>query len=103
MAIFGSEAELMFADAIGNDVGKVQSQVAATLRGGKANLFKSSRATLGRRCDDDIGSPVDVLTPFSGVRAEEYAHGFGIKTVVVVVEELVEVARAKKELICQPR
>src|SRR6266851_6681181 len=102
VAVFGSEAELVLSDTVGNDVGKVQSQVASALGRSEANLFESTGAALGRRRDDDIGSAVDGLPVVGGVRAEEYAHGLGIEATVVVVEELVEVAGAKKELVGPP-
>src|SRR6266436_3375662 len=103
MAEFGSVAKLVLSDAVGNDVGKVQSQVASALGRRQTNLFKSTGAALGRRRDDDIGSAVNGLPVVGGVRAEEYAHGLGIEAAVVVVEQLVEVAGAKKELIGPPR
>ena len=103
VAEFGSIAELVLSDAVGNDVRKVQSQVASALGWSQTNLFKSPRTALGRRRDDDIGSAVDGLSVGGRVRAKEYSHGLGIKAIVVVVEELIEVAGAKKELIGPPR
>src|SRR5690349_10831761 len=103
MAVFGSEPELVLSDAVGNDVGKVQGQVASALGWSQTNLFKSPGSALGRRCDDDIGSAVDGLSVGGGVWAKEYSHGLGIEAIVVVVEQLVEVAGAKKELIGPPR
>ena len=103
VAVFGSEAELVLSGAVGNDVGKVQGQVASALRRRQTYLFKSPRTALGRRRDDDIGSAVDGLSVGGGVRAKKYSHGLGIKAIVVVVEQLVEVAGAKKELIGPPR
>src|SRR5882762_340710 len=102
MAEFGSVAKLVLSDAVGNDVGKVQSQVASALGRRQTNLFKSTGAALGRRRDDDIGSAVNGLPVVGGVRAEEYANGLGIEAAVVVVEQLVEVAGAKKELVGPP-
>src|SRR6266481_7287466 len=102
VAKFGSETELMFPNGIGDDVGEVQCQIASALGRSQANLFKSPRTALGRRRDDDIGSPVDGLPVVGSIRAEEYAHGPGIEAIVVVVEELVKIASTKKELIGPP-
>src|SRR6266481_3869746 len=102
VAEFGSVAELVLSDTVGNDVGKVQGQVASALGRRQTNLFKSTGTALGRRGDDDIGSAMDGLPVVGGVRAEEYAHGLGIEAVVVVVEQLIEVAGAKKELVGPP-
>src|SRR4029077_9018210 len=66
-------------------------------------LFKSSRTALGRRSNNYIGSPENGLPVSCGVRAQEDSHGLRIETIVVVVEELVEVTSAKKELIGPPR
>ena len=103
VAEFGSVAELVLSDAVGNDVRKVQGQVASALGWSQTNLFKSPRAALGRRRDDDIWSAVDGLSVGSGVRAKKYSHGLGIEAIVVVMEELIEVAGAKKKLIGPPR
>src|SRR5216683_3879247 len=103
VAEFGSVAELVLSDTVGNDVGKVQGKVASALGRRQTNLFKSTGAALGRRRDDDIGSAVDGLPMGGGVRTKEYSHGLGVEAIVVVVEELVEVAGAKKELIGPPR
>src|SRR6266404_2733743 len=103
VAEFGSVAELVLADTVGNDVGKGQGKVASALGRRQTNLFKSTGAALGRRRDDDIGSAVDGLPMGGGVRTKEYSHGLGVEAIVVVVEQLVEIAGAKKELIGPPR
>src|SRR5204863_5436031 len=103
VAEFGSVTELVLPDAVGNDVGKVQGEVAPAFGGSQTNLFKSSRSALGRRRDDNIGSSENGLPVVGGVRAKEYSHGLGIEAVVVVVKKLVEVDGAKKELIGPPR
>ena len=103
VAVFGPVTELMFADRIGNDVGKVQGQVTSSLGGSQTDLLKSPGTTLGGRRDDDIGSAVNGLPVVRGVGAQEYAHGLRIEAVVVVMEELVKVAGTKKELVGPPR
>ena len=102
VAKFRSVTELMFSDGIGNDVGKVQGQVASALGWSQTNLFKSPGTAFGRRRNDNIGSTEDGLPVIGGVRTKEYSHSLCVETVVVVVEELIEVAGAEKELIGPP-
>src|SRR5258708_9353725 len=95
VAEFGSVAKLVLSDTVGNDVGKVQSQVASALGRRQTNLFKSTGAALGSRRDDDIERPADALPVPGRARAEGYAHGLGHDAAVVVVEALLAVAGAK--------
>src|SRR5207249_11321911 len=91
VAVFGSEAELVLSGAVGNDVGKVQGQVASALRRRQTYLFKSPRTALGRWRDDDIGSAVDGLSVGGGVRAKTYSHGLVIVAMGGVLDVLVAV------------
>src|SRR5437016_12036435 len=86
VAEFGSIAKLVLSDTVGNDVGKVQCQVASTLGRRQTNLFKSTGAALGRRRDDNIRSAVDGLSVGGRVRAKEYSHGLSIEAIVVVID-----------------
>ena len=94
LAKLGPEAVLVLSTSIGNDIGEMISQIASAFGRSQANLLKP--------CDPDIWSSEDRLSVIGSIRAEEQAQGLGIEAVVVVVEELVEVACTKEELIRHP-
>src|SRR5437660_12625997 len=92
VAVFGSEAELVLSDAVGNDVGKVQGEVASALGRRQTYLFNSPRTALGRRGDDDIGSAVDGLSVGGGDGGKKFCLGLGVEAIVVDYDEAMYVS-----------
>src|SRR6266852_83696 len=90
-----SITELVAPNGMGNDVADVPCQVTAAFRRSQPGLLKPTNPNV-RRSED--GLPV-----IGRIGTEEQAQSLGIKAIVVVMEELVEVAGAEKQLIGQPR
>ena len=98
-----SETELMCPHIVGNDVRQVAGDVITAFGGRETDLLKSRSADPSRRGYYDVGRPENGLSVDSCIRTEEQAHGLGVKAVVEVVEDLVEVVDAYEHLIGQAR
>src|SRR5271165_822717 len=94
VAELAAEPELVLARAPRQNVGNVAGCVIAAFRRGDTNLVEST--------DDDVGRPKNGLAADQRVRAQKQPEGRGIEGVVGVVEELVEGADPKQDLVGHP-
>ena len=101
LAELSSKAKLVIIDYVGGDVRQVPSQVRAAFRGGDANLFKPGNTGCAGRSNRNIRRAKDRLAVIGGVWAQEQSQRFGIKTVIEIVEQLVEVVGAEEHLVRQ--
>ena len=95
LANFAAEAQLMLASSVGNDVSQMAGDVVAPFRRRDTHLIESEMAMFGA---PRMGLPFFVAP---GLRYNPRA--LVLKRVVRVVEDLIEVTDAKKNLIREPR
>ena len=87
--------QLVLAQAVGNDVRDVPSEVTAAFWRSEARLFKAGNVKIRRS--------QNVLPVIRGIGAKEQAQGLGVEAAVVIVEKLVEVVGPEKQLVCDVR
>src|ERR1700687_1592232 len=95
LAHFATQAELVFADVVGNDIRQHAGDNVAPGRIGDSHLFKTS--------DRHAGCTRDWLSMNEGVRAGVESHSVSVETVIGVVEGLVEIVHAKQNLVGHAR
>ena len=95
MPDFTAITEAVIADIVRDDIVDVPSQIAAAFRWRQANLLENTATWT----DNDVGGAGDVLAVVDSIRTKVQSHALCVKAVVKVVEDLVEVIGAKKELI----
>ena len=91
--------QLMSSYAVRNNVGYVPGEVVAAFGGREANLLKRAAP----RTDDDVWSAENVLSFVNRVGTEKDPHALGVKAMVEIAEDLVEIVGSEQHLVRQFR